>query len=204
MFRSSLGKTVARRLAIGVLALVIPVLAGCEAGLNAPTLQFHDASGGLYTTSNEVSINDVFVLGAPSGSVPAGSSVSMFLSLFNNGTSSDRLIGVTAPGAAANVQLTGGGINLPASSSVNLTGPSPSIVLNNLSKPLPSGGSITVNLYFQRVGVVTIQVPVQPRAFEYRTFSPPPSSPSASPSAQPATVGPTNSPLAKASPTPTR
>lgn len=203
MFRSSFGKTVARRLTIGALALAIPALAGCEAGLNAPTLQFHAASGGVYQTFDKISINNAFVLGAPTGSVPAGSSVSMFFSLFNNGPSADRLVGVTAPGAAANVQLTGGGVNVPARSSVNLTGPSPSVVLSDLSKPLSSSGSVTVKLFFQRLGVVTIQVPVQPRAFEYSTFSPPPPSPSASPSTQPAKPAPTKSPLGKATPTPT-
>jgi copper(I)-binding protein len=203
VFRSSSGKTVARRLTIGALALMIPVLAGCESGLNAPTLQFHAASGGAYTTYNGISINDAFVLGAPSGSVPAGSSASMFLSLFNNGTNADKLVGVTAPGAAANVQLTGGGVNVPATSAVSLTGPSPSVVLSNLSKPLPSGGSIPVTLDFQHAGAVTIQVPVEPDAFEYSTFSPPPPSPSASPSTQPATA-PAQSPQAGASPSPTR
>ncbi|HEX8008084.1 MAG TPA: copper chaperone PCu(A)C [Trebonia sp.] len=202
MFRSSSGRTVARRLMIGALVLVIPVLAGCEAGLNAPTLQFHAASGGAYTTFNGIAINDVFVLGAPSGSVPAGSSASMFLALFNNGTSADKLVSVTAPGAATNVELTGGGINVPASSSVNLTGPSPSIVLSNLTKPLPSGGSIPVTLDFQHAGAVIIQVPVQPRAFEYSTFSPPPPSPTASPSTQPAKAVPSKSPLGKATPSP--
>jgi copper(I)-binding protein len=196
VFRSSSGKTVARRLTIGALALMIPALAGCEAGLNAPTLQFHAASGGAYTTFNGISINNAFVLGASSGSVPAGSSASMFLALYNNGASADRLVSVTAPGAAANVELTGGGVNLPVNSSVSLTGPSPYVVLSNLSKPLPSGGSIPVTLDFQRAGAVTIQVPVQPRTFDYSTFSPPPPSPSASPSTQPATA-------AKATPTPT-
>ena len=204
MFRSSSGKTVARRLAIGALALVIPALAGCEAGFNAPTLQFHPASGGLYTTpsSNGISINDAFVLGAPSGSVPAGSSASMFLALFNNGANADKLVSVTAPGAAASVKIAGGGVNVPASSSVNMTGPSPSIVLSNLTKPLPSSGSVSVTLYFQHAGAVTLQVPVQPRAFEYSTFSPPPPSPSASPSTQPAKAIPPKSPLGKATPTP--
>jgi copper(I)-binding protein len=202
VFRSSSGKTVARRLTIGALALMIPALAGCEAGLNAPTLQFHAASGGAYTTYDKISINDLFVLGAPAGSVPAGSSASLFLSLFNNGSSADRLVSVTAPGAAATVQLAGGGVNVPANGSVNLTGPSPSIVLSDLTKPLPSGGSIPVTLDFQHAGAVTIQVPVQPQAFQYSTFSPPPPSPTASPSTRSATAVPSPSAQDKASTSP--
>jgi copper(I)-binding protein len=200
VFRSSSGKTVARRLTIGALALIIPAIAGCEAGLNAPTLEFHSASGGAYTTFNGISINDLFVLGAPTGSVPAGSSASMFLALFNNGSSADKLVGVTAPGAATSVKLVGGGVNIPASSSVNLTGPSPSIVLSGLTKALPSGGSIPVTLDFQRAGDVTIQVPVQPQAFQYSTYSPPPPSPAASPSTQSAKAAATKSPQGEASP----
>jgi copper(I)-binding protein len=182
---------------------MIPVLAGCEAGLNAPTLQFHAASGGAYTVFNGISINNAFVLGAPSGSVPAGSSASMFLALFNNGKSADKLVSVTAPTAAATVKLTGGGVNLPAGSSVNLTGPSPSVVLSNLTKPLASGGFIPVTLDFQNAGATTIQVPVQLQAFQYSTFSPPPASPTASPSAQPTKATPSKSPPGKASPSPT-
>ena len=34
-----------RRLLFGALAVLVPVLAGCEAGFNAPTLTFHPANG---------------------------------------------------------------------------------------------------------------------------------------------------------------
>ena len=38
-----------RRLLFGALAVLVPALAGCEAGLNAPTLEFHPASFGVST-----------------------------------------------------------------------------------------------------------------------------------------------------------
>jgi copper(I)-binding protein len=199
VFRSSSGKTVARRLTFGALALMIPVLAGCEAGTNAPTLEFHAASAGAHTVFNGISINNAFVLGAPSGSsVPAGSSASMFLALFNNGTSADKLVSISAPGSAATVKLTGGGVNIPASTAVNLTGPHPSVVLSDLAKPLSSGAAISVVLNFQHAGAVTIQVPVEPDSFYYATYSPPPPTPSARPSTALA-----KSPQSKATPTPT-
>jgi copper(I)-binding protein len=199
VFRSSSGKTVARRLTFGALALMIPVLAGCEAGTNAPTLEFHAASAGAHTVFNGISINNAFVLGAPSGSsVPAGSSASMFLALFNNGTSADKLVSISAPGSAATVKLTGGGVNIPASTAVNLTGPQPSVVLSDLAKPLSSGAAISVVLNFQHAGAVTIQVPVEPDSFYYATYSPPPPTPSARPSTALA-----KSPQSKATPTPT-
>lgn len=173
MFRSSFGKTVARRLMTGALALLIPAMAGCEAGLNAPTLEFHQASSGAHASVNGIQITNVFVLGAPEGStLPAGSSASVFLSLFNNGPGNDSLVGMTAP-AASNVQLSGGTVSLPVNSPVDLAGPQPTVVLSGLKKPLDAGSSIAVTLNFQHAGSVTLQVPVQPQSFYYSTYSPP-------------------------------
>ena len=88
MIRASFGKTAAGRLLIGAgaLALLMTAIAGCEAGNDAPTLEFHAASGGTQTIVNGIKITNVFVLGAPSGAtVPAGQSASLFLSLYNGG-----------------------------------------------------------------------------------------------------------------------
>ena len=52
-----------RRLLFGVLAVLVPALAGCEAGLNAPTLEFHPAAFGAYADKNGISISNAFVLG---------------------------------------------------------------------------------------------------------------------------------------------
>jgi copper(I)-binding protein len=188
VIRSSFGRTAARRTLIGALALLLPAIAGCEAGLNAPTLQFHQPSGPAYASVNGISIDNAFVLGAPSGSsVPSGSSASMFLSLFNAGTSSDQLVSVSAPGTAASVKVTGGTVSLPVNSLVSLSGPQPSVVLSDLTKPLTGGEFIPVTLHFQHAGSVTLKVPVQPQSYDYATFSPPPS-PGASPTATPAKV----------------
>ena len=97
---------------------------------------FHAASAGAQTVVNGIRITNVFVLGAPSGStLPAGSSASLFLSLFNDGATDDTLQGISAAGAAS-VTLDGGTVALPSETPVNLTGPQPSAVLNNLSAPL--------------------------------------------------------------------
>ena len=191
MIRSSSGRTVARRTLIGALALLIPAITGCEAGLNAPTLEFHPAAAGTTTVFNGIQISDAFVLGAPSGaSVPSGSSASMFLSLFNNGANNDHLVSVSASDSAATVKLSGGTVSLPVQSLVDLTGPEPSVVLSNLTKPLAGGENIPVTLDFQHAGSVTISVPVEPQSFYYSTYSPPPGPTSA---ATPKTV-PTTAP----------
>lgn len=202
MIRSSSGRPVARRTLIGALALLLPAIAGCEAGLNAPTLQFHQPQGSAYTVVNGIKIDDAFVLGAPSGSpVPSGASASMFLSLFNGGTSNDTLESVST-GYAANVKVTGGTVSLPVNSLVTLTGPQPSVVLSNLTKPLNSGTFIPVTLNFQHAGAVTLEVPVQPQSYEYATFSPPASpSPAATPTSVPT---PTPTGVSTATPTPTK
>jgi copper(I)-binding protein len=175
VFRSS-GRTLANRLLAGAaLALLITAVAGCEAGNNAPTLEFHQAAAGAYTDFNDISISNAFVLGAPSGSaVPAGSSASLFVSLFNNGTSDDTLESITAPGSASTVQFTSGTVALPGTSQVNLTGPEPMLVLSNLTKPLSGGQAIPITFNFEHAGSVTLQVPVEPQSFYYSTYSTPP------------------------------
>jgi hypothetical protein len=56
VIRASSGKTAAGRLLLGagVLALLIPAIAGCEAGQDAPTLEFHPASAGLQAEFNGI------------------------------------------------------------------------------------------------------------------------------------------------------
>ena len=61
-----------RRLLVGAIAILVPVLAGCEAGLNAPTLEFHPASYGVSTTVNGIAIDNLFVLGPSLGLDAAG------------------------------------------------------------------------------------------------------------------------------------
>lgn len=206
MIRASFGKSVARSTLIGGLALLaVPAVAGCEAGLNAPTLEFHAAAAGATTVFNGMSIGNAFILGAPSGSsVPAGSSASLFVGLFNNESGNDKLVGVSASGVAKSVTIKGGSITIPASGSANLTGPEPEIVLKGLTKPLSAGDTVQVVFDFSTAGVVTLSVPVEPQSFNWANYSAPPSpTPSATPSttATPTTgATPTTSPSSTASP----
>ena len=184
MIRASFGKSVARSTLIGGLALLaVPAVAGCEAGLNAPTLEFHPASSGAYANFNGISVSNAFVLAAPSGSpVPAGGSASLFVGLFNTGTANDKLLSVSAPNAAASVTIRGGGVVIPAEGSANLTGPEPTVVLKSLTKPLAGGQSIPVTFDFARAGALTLDVPVEPQSYQYATYSAPPMAASATPS----------------------
>jgi len=181
LLRKSRGTTVARRAMIGAIALLVPALAGCEAGQNAPTLEFHPASNGAATIASNISLNNVFILGPSTGStLPAGSSAGLFLALYNSGAA-DSLVSATANGAAS-IKLEKGTVALPTNTSVLLTGPTPELVLTGLTKPLSGGQTISVTLDFSNAGPVTLQVPVEPHSFYYDTYSPV-ASPSATASA---------------------
>ena len=162
-----------RRLLLGAIAVLVPALAGCEAGLNAPTLEFHPASAGVSTTHNGIALNNVFVLGPPLGSaLPPGGQAGVFLSI--QAQNGDRLVSVSAPGTASSVKLAGGPVDLPAQTQVDLSGPVPKVVLTGLANPLLGGQTVQLTLIFQQAGAVTLTVPVEPHAYDYATYFPPP------------------------------
>ncbi len=162
-----------RCLLLGAIAVLLPALAGCEAGFNAPTLEFHPSNPGTNVTQDGITINNLFVLGAPLGSeIPAGGRAGVFLAISSQ--NGDRLVSVSAPGAASSVKLTGGPVNLPAQTSVNLTGPVPQMVLTGLTSPLSGGEAVQLTFIFAVAGAITLGVPVLPHAYDYATFSPPP------------------------------
>jgi copper(I)-binding protein len=165
----------ARRLmlAAAAAAALIPVLAGCEAGTNAPTLQFHPPTDTATENAGTIAIRNVFVLGAPLGrQLHAGSSASVFLALVNTGTS-DTLVSISALGTAKSVTLPAGGIPVVAGHPVYYAGPLPRIVLRDLVRPVAGGSTVRLVLTFAKEGPVTMDVPVMPRVAQYATFAPP-------------------------------
>ena len=167
-----------RRLLVGAIAIMVPALAGCEAGQDAPTLQYHSASSGTSTTVNGIELDNVFVLGpALNQTLPAGGQAGVFLAMSTQNY--DRLLSAAAPGTASSVQLLNGPVTLSPGALVDLGGPAPLVVLNNLTSPLSGGESVQLVLTFANAGVVTLMVPVLPAAYDYATYSPPPT-PSAS------------------------
>jgi copper(I)-binding protein len=172
------------RLAVVVAAACLTVgLTACEAGSDAPTLtEYHPANDGANTVAHGIKINNGFVLGPTVGStIAAGQNAGVFLALYNMGRA-DRLVGATAPGTAASVQLPPGGVALPSMQGVYLTGPAPKIVLTNLPHPLTGGGTIPFVLHFMNAGDIRLTLPVIPRSDYYATLSPAPS-PTPTPSA---------------------
>ncbi len=186
--------------AAAIAGLAVGVSA-CEAGNNAPTLEFHPQSAGLDAVVHGIRIIDAFVLGWSNKPVPAGQSAGLFLAMYNEGKSAERLTGVTAPGVAKAVTVPTGGIALPPNQAIDLTGPQPKIVLTGLLHPLPAGGSIRVVLSFSSAGNVTLTLPVLPRSDYYSTLSPAPL-PSPTTSASPGKHGTSGSPSPGSSATP--
>jgi hypothetical protein len=172
-----------RTFAVVAAAALVPVIAGCEAGLNAPTQQWHQPTAGASKQVDGVlRINNVFVLGAPpEAKLAPGSSAGVFLAMANSGPP-DRLIAITAPGAAAAVQMQAGGYRIGTDQSVLLTGPAPQVILRRITRVLNGGQSIVLVLHFLRAGPVTMVVPVMPKANYFTTFSPAPLPPTPTPS----------------------
>jgi len=156
-------------------AALIPVIAGCEAGTNAPTQEWHQPTpGASAVVSNTMRINNMFVLGpVPGFRLAAGASAGVFFALNNDGAR-DRLISITAPGSASQVQVPLGGIQVGRGQSLLLTGPQPRVLLRHLIRTLHGGQYVRMNLNFQSAGHVTLLVPVMPRSAFYSTFSPAP------------------------------
>lgn len=176
MFWSSRVSALPRRLLIVAGATLVAALAtGCEAGDNAPTLNWHQPTEGAGTEVHGISVRNVFVLGAPLNSIlDSGQSTSLFFALVNNNSTPDRLVSIQAPGSASAVTIPGGGIPLGIQQAVLLTGPRPRAVLSNLTRNLANGGYVTLIMNFQRAGSVTLRVPVVAQDQNFASFSPAP------------------------------
>jgi copper(I)-binding protein len=169
-----------RRLLFGAVVVLVPALAGCEAGYNAPTLTFHPASTGQSTIVDGIAIDNAFVLGPQLNTVlPAGGEAGLFMSL--SSPNDEQLTSISAPGAASSVRLIKGPVTLSANTLVSLDGPAPEIVLSGLTSELSGGETVQLVLNFSTVGAVTILVPVEPNAYDFATYAPPPPSPTPTP-----------------------
>lgn len=197
-----------------VIAAAIVGLAGgvaaCDAGNNAPTLEFHPQSDGVDTAVHGLKIINAFVLSWADGTLPAGRTAGVYLTLYNNGGTADRLTGATAPGVAKSVLIPAGGVSLPSQQAVYLSGPKPVIVLAGLQRPLTAGSTVRITFSFVNAGNVTLDLPVLQRSGTYATFSPAPlPTPTGTPTkpgasgSPPTTATPAGSAATTSSPTPT-
>ena len=175
MILSSRNARSARGLLAVAVATLIPVLAGCEAGLNAPVLQWHRPTPGASAVVGTLRINNMFILGAtPDTSLQPGTSTGVFFAVTSNG-GPDTLTSISAPGAAASVRLPGGSVPVGAGQTVRLTGPVPQVVLQGLTRPFNGGQFIRLVLTFRNAGSVLMNVPIMPKSQYFSSYSPVPS-----------------------------
>jgi copper(I)-binding protein len=175
VIRSRRGVLSLRDLVVVAAVGLVPAIAGCEAGFNAPTQQWHQPTpGASAVVDNTLRINNMFILGpAPGFTLPRGASAGVYLALANSGAP-DRLVSINAPGSAASVQVPSGGIFVGSQQSLLLTGPAPSVLLVHLTRALNGGQWVKLNMEFQNAGHVSLMVPVMPRSGYYGTYSPAP------------------------------
>jgi copper(I)-binding protein len=176
----------------GALAAV-PAVSACGAGEEPQSAAPTQLTEGVnVTTPNGVAVRNLFILGPlPGQRLPAGSAATVYASMVNNSTDQqpDRLIAVTAPGAAQTGQIQTGAVNLPYQQLVRLGTSSagmtlPVVTLQALTAQLAGGESIKLVLQFERAGTLQATVPVVPREGNYATYAPAPNpTPSASPRA---------------------
>jgi len=153
-----------RRLLLASAVAVIPVLAGCEAGNNAPTLGFHVPTDSTTKDIGDLLIRNAFVLGAPLGEkLQPGDTASLFFSVLTS-DGSDRLLSATAPGSAAAVRLPASGLLVSANHPVLFNGPQTEAFLSGLTRQITGGSTLTIRLRFRSAGWVTLTVPVMARA----------------------------------------
>ena len=183
-----------RRMLFGALAVLVPALAGCEAGLQRAHTRV--PSGRLRRLRDRRRHLDRQRVRARVVDRGGGTAGRVFFSVTSQ--DGDWLVSISAPGTAPLVRIAGGAVNLPAQMPVYLTGPVPQVVLTGLSSPLAAGSVITMTFNFARVGAVTMGVPVEPHAYQYATDSPPPALPTPKP-----TTPASGSASASASPTTT-
>ena len=128
----------------------------------------------MSTVVNGITFDDLFVLGpALNETLPPGGQTGVFLSLSAQ-FSDDKLVAVSAAGTASSVQLVNGPVTLVQGTVVDLSGPHPEIVLNGLTNPLSGGETVRLTFTFTNAGLVTLMVPVEPAAYEFATYFPPP------------------------------
>ena len=192
---------VARRLGVALAGVLLT--ASCAAGQHAQTADVIPAIDGTHGTVGTMVLAGVAVQ-APSGSsYPAGSNVSLLITLVNNGNAPDKLVSVTSPaftgwGVVDNADVAsatsaGGsdtGLTIAAGSAQRLSlaaagasaDSSPqTLVLMGLAKsaaPLFPGTAVDLTFRFANAGTTTLHVPVQLTATPNEASLPAPTGPS--------------------------
>jgi len=136
-------------------ALSTPALAACASGNDAMTNLARTTTNTANGAVGTINLRNVYV----AGPVTAGGDAQVISALFNGGTESDQLVGVSSPdatggtpGSPATLAPAGARIYIANGAAPTLTG---------LKKDLPVGTATKVTFTFAKAGSVTLDVPVE-------------------------------------------
>lgn len=156
----SLRSVPARRLApVGALAAAL-LLGACGTGQQAQTYREKAAGDTTNVNVGPIAVRNLAVKAPQTGQVlPQGTSARVSVTLANSSTEPDTLVSVTTP-AAASVEVVGPSATLTVPAD-GTTGESYSLLLQGLTRDLPTGTWIDMTLNFAQNGSKQVLVPVQ-------------------------------------------
>jgi periplasmic copper chaperone A len=176
----SLGHRPSTRLLAALAVTVIPVaLGGCAAGQRAQTANEFSVVDGASANVGSMGVRNAGITAPtdPAG-FTKGASVTLSMTVINNGNSPDSLLSVSSPAAArakitaptptvastgSSASATATGISVPANGAVPV-GPgagAAKVTLAGLTSGLVPGQLISVTMNFQAAGQITLQLPVK-------------------------------------------
>ncbi|WP_283133804.1 hypothetical protein [Rhizohabitans arisaemae] len=121
---------------------------------------------GALASKGEMYVENVSVLGPePTQTVPAGASLPVVFAMINKGKAPDRLLSMSAPGAAESGTLSPAPVTVPPGTSV-WVGAAVRASLRGVVKPLQVGDFVAVHLRFERVGELVVpDVVIRPASY---------------------------------------
>lgn len=151
--------------AVGLVAVLLPGLAGCHSGMDAATNVQQASGDGVEVKSGAIAVNALTLVAGNEGSGKAA----LLGTVFNNGAAADRLVGVTADGIAAT--LTPADVEVKPNGSVDIqTGKTAQAEFTGFKAQ--AGQYVPVALKFQQAGELTAQVLIVPPTGFYADAAP--------------------------------
>lgn len=150
-----------RRLAASAaVAAAALLLAGCGTGQDAQTYQEKAVADATNASVGAIAVRNLAVEGPDQGTLlRQGTDAPMTITLVNEGGQDDALVSATTP-AARSVQVVGPTPDLPVPR-LSTADARYSLLLQDLTRDLPTGTYISMTLTFQRNGTKDLLVPVQ-------------------------------------------
>jgi copper(I)-binding protein len=142
-----------RALAAGAVAALVS-MTGCAAGIQAETSRERPTIDGIGSAIGTLTIRNAYV----GGPVEPGGNAPVLLSVFNNGTQEDRLVGISSPEAGSGTVPSD--VTIPSGGQQLLYTPDRAARLSGTTAPMRPGEIVPVVLTFERAGQLRMSLPV--------------------------------------------